>query len=490
MPRLASTFGEWRPDLRGPRGDAMSIAENVLPAAVGYVPVKSPVAIVSEPVPGKVLGAGSFRSSRGNVFIFAGTSTNLYRVAGDGWESVGSGYSASEANPWQFSQFGNRVIASNGSDVPVFFDMSDGSATFQRLPGAPTAGTWAPMFKLSTVVLDFLVGAIVGEQSDRVQWSAINNIDDWRPGFGQADYNIAAEGGAITGLSGGRYGLVFQEERISRMEYVAGNLIFQFTPINREVGCLSHRSVASLGRLTFFLSARGFYVCDGSQVTAIGDQAVDRTFLDSADYGRLESMSAAIDPDQKLYIVSLPAEDPESCYAYSWELQKWTRINTPARFLFVSRHRETTIGEDHAPTMPADSFIGSGLPFGDPAFLGGRLSLAVFGHDNVMRSFSGPNMRARLARGEDNLLAGHVSGRLRRARLVGDAASGVTLRMQTKRRYADAFVDRVTSEARGSGDVPLRLEARHARAVWEIEDGVPWTFVHGAEYDVEPGSRR
>ena len=83
----------------------------------------------------------------------------------------------------------------------------------------------APRMKLVTTILDFLVGGVVDGDTMRVQWSGINNSEQWTFGVGQSDLNIAATGGAITGITGGECVLVLQEERITRMRYVCGKLM-------------------------------------------------------------------------------------------------------------------------------------------------------------------------------------------------------------------------------------------------------------------------
>lgn len=481
MPRVNIPFGEWTPDLRGLH-KGLDVADNVLAAANGYVPVPSfvPEAGLSA-LPGVVLNAGAFRGSDRLTTLLAGTETGLFKRVYNGWEQIGSGYNAGYLNPWNFVQFGDRVICSNGTDAPVYFDLVTSDAAVE-LPGAPR-------FLLSTVVLDFIVTAVVGGDVGLVQWSGINNSEEWRPGYGQADYNASSSGGAITGLSGGEYGLILQEERISRMRYVGGNLIFQFDPISREIGCLTHRSVAQLGRLTFFLSPKGFMMCDGASVTPIGDQKVDQTFLDAMDVGRIDRMSAAIDPIRKLVVWSLPEEEPGVLYAYSWTLGRWSRIVQPVSCLFGTRERDIAIGEDYDPDMPDDGLIGSGTAFGDPVFRGSGLSLGVFDDGGNLGGFSGPNMAATF-RPAEAMLGGGRAARVRMVRPVGDMASGVSLRLNGRLRMGDAMTETLHSGMRESGDIPVRREVRSGAFELDVAAGAPWSFAQGLEVEFERGSGR
>ncbi len=479
MPRAQIPFTEWLPDQLGPK-QGLAVADNVIPVANGYAPFPQFVADGASALPGYPLGAGAFRTGDGLTHILAGTATNLYRFRASGWQSIGSGFNASDSNPWTFEQFGDRIIATNGVDLPVYFT-----------PDAPTVTTVlpnAPRMRLLTVVLDFLVGGIVDGNVMQVQWSGINNSEQWTFGVGQSDINIAATGGAITGITGGEYGLVLQEERITRMRYVGGNFIFQFDPLTREIGCLHPRSVAQLGRLTFFLSARGFMVCDGSTVTPIGDEKVDRTFLAAMNRGRLGKMSVAVDPVRKLVAWTVPADEPNVWFVYNWTLQRWTRVTQAARLLFSTRQRGATLGEDLAP-LPDDTLLGSGLPFGDATFSGGAPFIAGFNASNQVGAFTGTPMAAKLGAAPVTL-AGGREARIRRARPVGDVSSGVTVRIEAERRLGDAPTATTWSDLRASGDIPVRDVARHVSASVEMAAGASWTFLQGLELEFEAGAGR
>jgi hypothetical protein len=477
--RATVPFGEWLPDQLGQNG-GLRVADNVIPVANGYAPFPAFVAESTAALPGYPLGAGAFRSGDGRTHILAGTATNLYRLRATGWQQIGAGYNATGDNNWTFEQFGDRVIATNGIDLPVYFDPAN-PATVTVLPNAPR-------MKLLTVVLDFLVGGVVDGNVMRLHWSGINNSEQWSFGVGQSDINDAATGGAITGITGGEYGLVLQEERITRMRYVGGNFIFQFDPLTREIGCIHHRSVAQLGRLTFFLSPRGFMVCDGSSVTPIGDEKVDRTFQAAASLGRLGKMSATVDPVRKIVAWTLPEDEPGVWFVYSWTLQRWARVLQPARLLFATRRRGATLGEDVNP-QPDDNLLAGGLPFGDPTLAGGAPFVAAFDASNVFGAFTGAPMAAKLGAGPVTL-AGGREARIRRARPVGDVSAGVTVRLAAERRLGDPATETVWSDLRSSGDIPVRDVARHVTASVEIAAGAPWTFMQGLDLEFEAGAKR
>ncbi len=87
-------------------------------------------------------------------------------------------------NRWQFVQFGDYALASNGSEKIQYFDVNS-STDFADLAAA------APVAKYITVVRDFVVGANIGAGSNpsRVNWSDINDPTDWTAGgASQSDF--------------------------------------------------------------------------------------------------------------------------------------------------------------------------------------------------------------------------------------------------------------------------------------------------------------
>ena len=106
-----------------------------------------------------------------------------------------------------------------------------------------------------------------------MQWSDINDPTDWTAGAAsQSDYQELPDGGDITGITGGEFGIVFLEKAIVRMSYIGSPLFFQFDTISRNVGCVEGGSIAQYGGVTYFLSDDGFYSCNGQQVVGIGSE--------------------------------------------------------------------------------------------------------------------------------------------------------------------------------------------------------------------------
>ncbi len=118
----------------------------------------------------------------------------------------------------------------------------------------------------------------------------------------QSDYQLIPDGGDITQVVGGEFGIVFLEKAIVRMSYIGTPLIFQFDTISRNVGCIEGNSVAQYSGTAYFLSDDGFYATNGQTLTGIGSEKVDRYFFNNANIADIDSISAAVDPERNLVI--------------------------------------------------------------------------------------------------------------------------------------------------------------------------------------------
>lgn len=355
MPTQRISFKDWLPDQPSIL-DTVSEANNVIPLAIGYGPFKS--AVNYSGVATEALNNVFAAKVNNDVSIFAGGSTKLFKVSSTdlSMEDVTRAAGAyTGVNRWQFVQFGNYALASNGSEKIQYYDVTS-STDFADLAVA------APVAKYITVVRDFVVGANIGAGANpsRVQWSDINDPTDWTAGAAsQSDYQELPDGGNITGITGGEFGIVFLEKAIVRMSYIGSPLFFQFDTISRNVGCIEGGSIAQYGGITYFLSDDGFYSCNGQQVTGIGSEKVDRYFFANANIGNIDSISAAVDPERNLVIWNYTTvSGNRALLIYNFETQKWCEADTDVNVLSTLATTGTSLdGIDSAYNINAGSFV-------------------------------------------------------------------------------------------------------------------------------------
>ncbi len=424
-------------------------------------------------------GAASFTSPQGLNYLISGTATSLYRVFSGGWELIGSGYSLLENNRWRFAQFGGLAIATNGTDTMQKIDLATGSVS--ALGGSP------PTFETLAVVKDFLVGGVRNGNIMHMGWSGSNDAEWWTTGQRQADRQVLPAGGRINGILSGEYGVILQRDRICRMDYVGGNVIFEINEVSSNIGCVSVHSVAQWGTIAFFLSDEGWMMWDGQQPVPIGREWVDREFASQYDTSDWPSMSTAIDPVNGHLIVSMA----DKIWGYSWIFKKWFTLPVVTSIVFSGVTKAVSIDEDYAPDMPEDTDIdGVGLPSLDSViFSGGDPELYVFNSSNILGTFSGAPQAATLTGTDLELFRGQRAC-LRFARPDTDAVAGLTLGFASRQRLGDAVANSSFATLTTSGDMPVRVSGRFLRPTLAIAAGTAWTYTKGVDFVGEAGSGR
>jgi len=417
-------FEEWLPD-QPSVSKSVREALNVVPVLNGYTYINSAAnysASASENL--NNVFAGKFGNT---VTVFAGGATKLFKLDNTNLtlSNVSSGtYSGN--NRWQFVQFGQNMLATNGTQriqkwtlgtSTAFYQSSTFvSGTYSRsgttvtatitghgltasetyevdiTSGDGTSGSYvisvtdantitytdtvsgttsgniniitsaAPIAKHITIIRDFVVGAYIeaGTYANRVQWSDVNDPNYWNSGGASlADFQDIEDGGDITGIVGGEFGIVLMENAIVRMSFVGSPNIFQFDTIARGVGCIEGGSVTQYAGTTYFLGADGFYACDGQQIVRIGAEKVNRYFFSNANIGDIDTISASIDPERNIVIWNYSnVSGSRSLIIYNYQTQKWSESETTVNYLSTLSSTGATLdGLDSAYDVTAGSFV-------------------------------------------------------------------------------------------------------------------------------------
>lgn len=470
-------LGSWEPD-RSPRlnDTVLSVASGAYPSADGWRPCGA-LENVQDPIGATAKGGATFTSPQGVSSQIVGTNTNLYRASGSGWESIGSGYNLQGDGRWRFAQFGGLAIATNGVDPVQKIDLS--TFAVADLGGNP------PKFTILAVVKDFLVGGVRDGEVNTIGWSGLNNAEFWTVAQRQSDYSILASGGEVTGILGGEYGVILQRNRITRLDYVGGNTIFQINETSSNIGCLTRHSVAQWGNLGFFLSDAGFMKDEGQPVP-IGEERVNRWFFDRYGPEDWNAMSTAIDSVNKCVMWAMP----DLVIAYNWVLDRFFTLPVAAEIVFSGVTRSILLDEqDPDYGVVDDDLDGAALPsFDDPKFKGGFPRLYILTSDG-MGALTGAPMAATFTGADIELVKGRRAN-LRLARPDIDATGGVSLTLEGKQRLGDAYDTSTASAMVSSGDMPCRHSARYTRPVWLVNAGTAWSYFKGAEYIGAAGAGR
>lgn len=383
-------LGEWLPDQPGVTGAVMD-AKNCYPVANGYAPFKSEVDYSAAAATDLIVTfAGKYD---GATTLFAASTTQIYKFDSNDTSLdalTTSGYTAVEG--WDITQFGPTMILANGIGKLQKWTLNS-STYFGDLSAD------APVAKYVTVVRDFVVAANDGSNTSKVYWSDLNDETDWTPSnASQADTQVLPDGGDITGLAGGEYGLIFLERAIYRMTYVGSPFFFQFDAISRSLGCISNGSIAQYGNLTYFLADDGFYACDGQIVKNIGNEKINRWFFENAVPGEIStSMSATVNPVSKLIVWKFNNSfGGQSLLIYSIDLNKWSYADTTATSISYILTPSATLEQVDNYSTNIDTLT---IPLDSRVFAGGQLLLAgVSGAKIVV--FSGQPKTATISTGD------------------------------------------------------------------------------------------
>jgi hypothetical protein len=461
-------FGEWLPDQPGVTG-AVTDAKNCYPVANGYAPIKSEADYSDAAGADLIITfAGKFDSAS---TLFAASTTQIYKFDSADASldaATTTGYTAVEG--WDVTQFGAKMILANGQDKLQAFTLNSSTYFADLAAAAPTA-------KFVTVVRDFVVAASDATETSKVYWSDINDETDWTSGSAsQSDTQVLPDGGDITGLAGGEYGLIFLERAIYRMSYAGSPFFFQFDAISRSLGCISNGSIAQYGNLTYFLADDGFYVCDGQSTKNIGTEKVNRWFFSNAIPGEIPTgMSATVDPINKLVIWKFNNTfGGKYLLMFSIDLNKWSYADTTATSIAYVLTPSATLEQVDNYNSSIDALD---IPLDSRVFAGGQLLFAGVSGQKII-SFSGQPKTAIISTGDIDV--GRSTVMLSKP-IVDGGSGSVAISSRDNLAEQVEFGSNVVADAENR--VSLRSNGEYHR-LRLTPTGSNWQTAVGLEFDV------
>jgi hypothetical protein len=486
MPLLP--FGEYKPDVSDYEGQATRNILNVVPRGDGYGPFPGFSGYTSA-LPAPCRGAFYALKFDGTVITFAGTATKLYKLNNTNftWTDVslsGGSYSAlsSTAN-WQFAQTGNLVFATQANAVLQVFDLSS-ATTFVNALGTP------PQAAYITVVGSFLILSGLLSAPYRIQWSGLDDFNSsvcWTSGVNSSDFQDFPDGGLVRGVAGGsQSGIIFQDQAVRSMSYVAGSpIIFQIDRISQDKGLFAPYSIIRAGENIFFYAGQGFHmIASGGLPTPIGRERVDRTFLTDLDKGNLQLFMGAADPRaSRVYwaykSVSGTTGNYDTLLGYDFLLNRFFPVSVSGEYLLGISQTGLTL-ENLDAIAPGDSIDAMTLSL-DSYATAVQPQLAQFDNTNTLGFFSGPNLEGTMESAEQGTDGQRIT--VRGFRAITDAAThyGSTSYRDTQLVPAAPGNEVLVSSRTGRCD--MMRDTRYSRFKIRIPAGTAWTFSAGIEPD-------
>lgn len=478
-------LGQWLPDQPALNSAGVTVAKNVQPAARGYKPFPA-LSAISQAATERLTNIAATKTAGGTVTIYAGGLSKLWKFT----KSTGAlsdvsksgGYATASTDRFYFTTFGDRLIACNNADAIQSISITSGGNFADLVAGLSS--------KFITTVRDFVVSANVTESATttpyRVRWSAINDATSWTVGTNQADYQDIADAGAITGLCGGEFGVVFLERAIVRMQYVGSPLVFQFDRVETARGCEYPGSVVQLGSACFYIASDGFYVFDGNASRPIGSERVNRWFFDNSNAAYRDRITAAVDPLNQIVAWSFPSAQsggtPDRLIVYNYALDKWAYAEITNDFVAALFNASYTLDDLDSISTSLDalgvSLDSSSLKLGKFVFGGGV--------SNKLGTFTGSSLEATIETGEANLVDG---GHALVTQVTPHTAGGtVTVQVGERARQQDSVSYGSASSLNAAGFCPVRSANKFHRVRLNLTG--EWTQAYGVDFAASRTGKR
>lgn len=468
-------FGEWLPDLPQYSNPGALIALNCVPQLKSYRALND-LSAFTNALANVCLGAFWAQDANNFVFNFCGDLDELYELSGGNTWNVVSGASAPyAASNWEFTKFGNRVLAT-AIEAPIQKWDLGVDAAFSDLAGSP------PQAKRIATIRDFvMLGDIDALGPNFIQWSGYNNSELWTPSLAtQSDFQeIFGRGGRVQRIVPGEYATIFMEQSIFRADYAGPPIVFQIDEVERKRGTPAPNSVVWSGGLTYYYGWDGFYVFDGQKSQEISANRVSNWFAQNAATDALDSMRGAIDRRNRLVVWAFrtSASEPinNRLIIYNWAADKWSygEVDTQIIDEFVS------------PGFSLDALDGplplgidlESIPVDSDQYAGGTLALQAFDSLNQSATFDGAPLAATIDTKE---ISGPDNSRMYcnsiRPLIEASGSSTVTIEVGTRNRLQDNVNFTLPKALNAiNGEASIRVNARYQRYRVNIADG----FSHG-----------
>jgi hypothetical protein len=259
------------------------------------------------------------------------------------------------------------------------------------------------------------------------------------------------------------------------MSYIGSPLFFQFDTIARGIGCVEGNSIAKYGNMTYFLGEEGFYSCDGTTVTPIGNEKIDRWFYANANPSSLNTMSTTVDPFRKIVVWNLlDTFGNRLLLIYNWQVQKWTYGSTDVNYVASGATAGATLeGMDLYGNM--DTITTS---FDSNLFTGGKFLFSAARGAKIV-TFTGQPSAAQIDTGQ---IGSEMPSVITLARpIVDNGSADVAIASEVKLNQIVDFGSYISADSENR--VPLRSAGKYHKLSIK-PTGARWSNIIGVDIDI------
>ena len=189
------------------------------------------------------------------------------------------------------------------------------------------------------------------------------------------------------------------------MTYVGPPKVWQLDIVSEDRGTTAPYSVVNVGYQTYFLSQDGFYVTNGSEFNAIGNDRINAFFFENVDQGQINQVQGSVDWENGAVVWAYREQGAGNDFTrlmiYSWRYDRWSTATVTTDWIVSSTIEGLSIDQLDAIYGDLDSIpvsLDSGL------FRAGERRLAAFIQNPLAQSeynvFNGDPLEATWQTGE------------------------------------------------------------------------------------------
>ena len=279
------------PDLDPTTPGILQSVTNALPTTRGMVGAPTPVD-TSWTVYAKTYGGAVIDTLTGGERTFLSSGAEVYELMPNG-SAVFRGAGQSSIDPQHnsremFTSFGNAVIKANGIAIMA---LTTGNFAYLTAPAAKIVES------VGLFVLAFNTRGGGGVTADGWAACALGDYTDWTPSAATqaANGRLLDSAGEITAARRINDGIIAYKKRSMYYgQYVGGDIIWQWSQVTTNVGCVGKDAVVNAGGVHYFVGADDLYMFDGSYPRSIGGN-IKRWFFKDADPARIKNVIAVHD---------------------------------------------------------------------------------------------------------------------------------------------------------------------------------------------------
>lgn len=500
---------ELSPDRPDFNNEGSSLILNVLPLTdKSYGPFPS-ITPISTALTARCQGAYAMMDPAGNVRIFAGDATKLYRMTpasatpADVSRVSGGAYATGVTERWDMTLFGTRVIATNYTDFIQSY--IEGSST--NFATMITSGQTDLKARYVAIIKDFVffgntTDGTDGPQPQRIRWSAIDDPTNF-PALGsgaaatvQSDaQDLVGDQGWVQGIVGNlgtSDGAVFQERAVIRAQYIGPPAIWDFHVAEGVRGTPAPGSITQLSNIAYFLGEDGFYAFNGTASQPIGFENVDKFFFGDVDQSMLYRVSSTVDPINKIVYWAYPGAghdgigSPNRILAYHVVLDRWS-VTASNDIQLEIMFRALSFGytlEQLDAIYPNLDLMPVSLD--SRTLTGGRTVFSCFDTSHMYNQFTGPNLAVTVETTEAQPLQDRRAlVTYFRPMIETSATVSPSIQVGVRNRVNDPVVFNTPTAMDSSGNCFTRVEGRYFRARMTLPAGSSFDHIDGIDIPEE-----